>query len=243
MGRYVLGVASALLGLASLTLHGQLISNWQLPGVAGFILVTSVAQVLGGIEILFRNTRRSGATLLVVVYLLFALTFVPGVVAEPGVYATWGNVFYQLALVVGAVMIYGLSSPKLSGRHLYRGALLLFGMCNMSFAIEQVEFLGRTVSLVPRWIPPNAMFWAIITAIAFGLAGIALVVGYRSLLASRLLGLMLILFGFTIWIPRLIADPVRHSNWSEGIETFAIAGVAFIVADYLRRATASPSPD
>jgi uncharacterized membrane protein YphA (DoxX/SURF4 family) len=79
------------------------------------------------------------------------------------------------------------------------------------------------------------MFWAIATTIAFWLAGIALATGYKSLLASRLLALMLMVFGVAVWIPILIADPKTHRNWGEGLETFAIAGVAWIVADYLGR--------
>ncbi len=95
--------------------------------------------------------------------------------------------------------------------------MILFGLCNISYAIEQVEFLARSVSLVPAWIPPNGMFWAIATAIAFGLGGAALVVRYQALLAARLLALMLGIFGVAIWIPILIAHPHTHSNWSEGI--------------------------
>jgi hypothetical protein len=236
MGRYVFGGAALLLGVASLVLHGQLISNWQLPGGAAFIVVTSVAQIIGGAALLFRKTNVLGAIVLGAVYLAFTLTFVPGVVVQPGVYASWGNVFYQLALVVGSAVAYGLASPSVPfAATLCRGAVVLFGLCNISFAIEQVEFLARTVSLVPKWIPPNGMFWAIATTIAFGLAGIALVVGYKSLLASRLLALMLLVFGVTIWIPILVADPKLHRNWSEGLETFAIAGVAWLVADLLGR--------
>jgi len=171
-----------------------------------------------------------------VVYLVISLTFVPGIFAQPGVYASWGNVFYQLALVAGAVIAYGLAAPSLPyTATLCRGAVMLFGLCNISFAIEQVEFLARTVSLVPKWIPPNGMFWAIATTVAFGLAGVALVVGYKSLLAARLLALMLVIFGVAIWIPILIADPKTQGNWSEGLETFAIAGVAWMVADLLGR--------
>ena len=44
---------------------------------------------------------------------------------------------------------------------------------------------------------------------------------------------MLVVFGVAIWIPILIADLKTQGNWSEGIETFAIAGVAWIVADFL----------
>jgi hypothetical protein len=234
VGRYVFGVSALSLGVAGLVLNDQLISNWQLPGIPAFIVVTSVAQIIGGAAMLFGKTTGLGAVILGIVYLIFSLTFVPDVVAEPKVYASWGNVFYQLALVAGAVVAYGqASSSRQKIMNLCGGAVILFGLCNISFAIEQVEFLARTVSLVPSWIPPNGMFWAIATAIAFGLAGIALVVRYPSLLASRLLGLMLAIFGVTIWIPILFADPKTHSNWSEGIETLALAGVAWIVADFL----------
>ena len=77
------------------------------------------------------------------------------------------------------------------------------------------------------------MFWAILITIAFGLAGIALLAGYKSLLAARLLTLMLLVFGIAIWIPILVVDRRLHRNWSEGIETFAIAGAAWIAADFL----------
>ena len=234
MGRYVFGGAALALGVAGLALHGQLISNWQLPGAAVFNVVTSVAQIVGGAAMLFRKTNVLGAIILGVVYLVFSCTFLPGVVAQPGLYASWGNVCYQLALVVGAAVAYGSAAPSLPyAATLCRGAVVVFGLCNISFAIEQVEFLARTVSLVPKWIPPSGMFWAIATTIAFGLAGVAFIVGYKSLLASRLLTSMLLVFGVSIWIPILVADPKTHRNWSEGLETFAIAGVAWIVADFL----------
>jgi len=236
MGRSVFGGAALLMGIASLLLHDQLISEWQLPGVTAFIVVTSVAQIAGGAAILFRKTSGVGAIVLGCVYLLFALTLLQDIVVQPRVYASWGDVFYGVALVAGAVIVLGTASPSLR----YAGtfctyAVRLFGLCNISFAIEQVEFLARTVSLVPHWIPPNGMFWAIVTTIAFALAGIALVAGRQALLASRLLAFMLVFFGFAIWIPMLIADPKTHSNWSEGIETFEIGGVAWIVADFLDR--------
>jgi uncharacterized membrane protein YphA (DoxX/SURF4 family) len=234
MGRHIFGFAALLLGVAGLVLQDQLISSWQLPGAAAFVAITSLAQIAGGAAMLFGRTARTGAATLGVVYLISSLTFVPGIAAEPGVYASWGNVFYQLALVAGAMAAYGLSAP--SGRSAFassRSAVILFGLCNVSFAIEQVEFLARTASLVPVWIPPSGTFWAIATTVAFALAGLALVVGYRSLLASRLLSVMLLVFGVTIWVPILIADPKTHSNWSEGIETFAIAGAAWLVADFL----------
>lgn len=233
MGRWLFGITAVLLGAASLGLHAQLVSEWLLPGKSAFLVVTSIAQIAGGAALPFRKTGRVGAAILAVVYLVFALTFVRDIVAQPGVYASWGDVFYALALVVGAVIAYGLATPSVSSAKVCAAAVALFGLCNISFAIEQVEFLVRTVTLVPKWLPPNGNFWAILTAIAFALAGIALLVRYRARIAAQLLAVMLVIFGAAIWIPMLIADPKTLSNWSEGIETFAIAGVALIIADYL----------
>ncbi len=236
MCRRFFGAASLLIGAASLARHDQLISNWQLPGDAAFIAVTSAAQMIGGAAMQFRKTDRLGAITLGIVYFLFALTFAPDILAHPGVYASWGDVLYGLALVAGAMVAYGLASPSEPyAKTICKVAVLLLGLCSVSFAVEQVEFLDRTAGLVPKWIPPSGMFWAVATTIAFGVAGVSILAGYKSLLASRLLALMLVIFGIAIWIPTLIADPRTHSNWSEGLETFLIAGTAWIAADFLRR--------
>jgi hypothetical protein len=240
LGRLVFGVASLLLGIACLVLHDQLISSWQLPGDSAFLVVTSAALIAGGAAIQLPRTARIGAAILGSVYLIFSLTFVPGIFAQPTLYASWGNVFYQLPPVSGAIVAYYVTSPASSyAKIACRAAVIILGLSYGSFAIEQIEFLARTASLVPKWVPPSGTFWTIATTIAFGLAAIAMVSGYKSLLASRLSALMLALFGITIWIPLLIADPKTHSNWSEGLETFAIAGAAWIVAERLDRKSLS----
>ena len=47
----------------------------------------------------------------------------------------------------------------------------------------------------------------------------------------RLMTLMLALFGVLVWIPRLIAHPEAHGNWSEFGLTLLITGAAWMVAD------------
>jgi hypothetical protein len=44
---------------------------------------------------------------------------------------------------------------------------------------------------------------------------------------------MLVLFGLLVWVPILMTDSHTHANWSETAETFAIAGIAWILADLL----------
>lgn len=223
VGRHVFGAAALLLGIACLVLHDQLISNWAWPGAAAFLWTTSLVQAGGGFGMQFRATARAAALTLGAVYLVIALTFVPVIFVQPGVYASWGDVFYALALVAGAMAACGLGRP----------AVILLGLCAASFGIEQVEFFARTVSLVPSWVPPDGTFWAIATTAAFTLAAISLVSGYKALLAARMLTLMMLIFAVATWIPILIADPRTLSNWSEGLETFAIAGAAWLVADFL----------
>ena len=209
------------LGAASLVLHDQLISMWNFPGAQIFLYVTSVAQLLGGLAMLLPTTAKRGSLLLTIVYAVIALTFVPPIFREPTVYASWGNVFYPLALVAGAAAVYGLDSL----------ATTMWGLCNLSFAIEQIEFFARTASLVPPWMPGGGNFWVVVTTVALAVAGIAILTRRQAQLASRLLTILFLAFGVTIWIPMLIAYPGNHGNWSEGLETIAIAGTAWIVAD------------
>ena len=234
MGRHLFGAASLALGVASLVLHVQLVSSWTLPGRAVFLDVTAAAQIAGGLAIQFPHYARLGARILLVVYAIFACTIVPPIFTQPGVYASWGNICYSLGLVVGAVVADALASPPdPEMKNAANVAVIVYGLCNISYAIEQLEFFARTVSLVPTWVPLGGSFWTVVTTIAFALAGVSFLIRYQALLASRLLTVMLLIFGVTIWIPMLIAQPGHLGNWSEGLETFALAGAAWIVADFL----------
>jgi hypothetical protein len=77
------------------------------------------------------------------------------------------------------------------------------------------------------------MFWALTTTVLFGLAAAALLTNRMALLSTRLLTMMLVIFGLLVWVPLVLSDPHSQSNWSEMAETFAIAGTACILADLL----------
>ena len=44
---------------------------------------------------------------------------------------------------------------------------------------------------------------------------------------------MIVGFGLLIWLPAPFADPHSFLNWGGNAENLAIAGAAWIVADYL----------
>lgn len=193
----------------------------------------AAAQCIGGILILFDRTARAGAAAICAAYLVLSLLSVPQMVAHPQIYASWGNFFYPFSLVIGAAIVVTRSSQAWEPKTVARIASMLLGICAASFGIEQAEFLGRTASLVPAWIPPDKMFWAITTCVPFALAAVALVTNRFALPAARLFTLMMLLFGVLVWIPVLVSDPHNHGNWVEGTETFAIAGAAWVLADIL----------
>jgi hypothetical protein len=101
----------------------------------------------------------------------------------------------------------------------------------VSFTLAQIFFPKITADLVPTWIPPNQIFWVVLTTVAFGLAAIAIIINIRARLALRLLAVMLGLFGLLIWVPTVTTQPGTHFNWSEFAINFLITGSAWLVAD------------
>jgi len=219
LGRYVYGITAIGFGICGLVWH-----DGPYHGTLGYIV--AIINILGGAAVLWPRTLQTGALVLGCLYFVFALLDVPLIIRHPLVYNNFGNFFEpSFAMVSGAAILY---SPKFAKLGYYA-----FGLCVVSFGLEQLFYLAPTASLVPKWIPPGQMFWAIATTAAFFLAAIALLTGYKALLAARLNAAMLGGFGLLVWVPALFADPHTLSNWTESLETLAMAACAWIVADYL----------
>jgi hypothetical protein len=238
LGRHVFGVAALAFGLITLVWHNY--KDWDqlryiLNAADGpvFVYAAAAAQIFGGTAIQFRRTAKTGAVFVGAVYLAFAVLGVPLIITTPQIYNSWGNFFEQLSLVTGAGMIYFHMSSAWTPEILIRVGRNLMGICVTSFTLEQAVYLDATAKLVPKWLPPSQMFWAITTTVLFTLAAVALLTNRMALLATRLLTAMIVIFGLLVWIPMLLSDPHSHANWSESAETFAIAGTAWILADLL----------
>jgi hypothetical protein len=229
LGRHVFGVAALAFGL--ITLAWPDYNGWHRPRY--LVYAAAAALIFGGAAIQFRRIARAGAAVLGAVYLVFALQCVPGILAAPKIYNSWGNFFEQFSLLTGAAIVYARLSSAWSPETLNRIGRILVGLCAASFALEQAFYLHPTASLVPKWIPPSQMFWAVATTVFFALAAVAFLTNRMAPLAARLLTMMLLIFGLIVWVPLLLSTTRSHTNWSETAETFAIAGTAWILADLL----------
>jgi uncharacterized membrane protein YphA (DoxX/SURF4 family) len=234
-GRIVFGASAVLFGVIALMWYDsdtwQTLSQiWSLPfgTIIGGCLM--IVQIAGGIGMLYPGAARLASIVLAIVYLLFSLACIPGIIAAPTVY--YGSFFEQFSLLCGAIALYAATEANAARAGAFgRVARLGLGVCAISFTLSQILYLPVTAGLVPKWIPPNQTFWAILTTIAFALAAISILIGRQARLALRLMTLMLALFGVLVWVPRLIAHPEAHLNWSEFGLTYLITGAVWMVAD------------
>jgi uncharacterized membrane protein YphA (DoxX/SURF4 family) len=234
LGHYVYGLATIGSGICALAWHRfDALAGVPHRGILTYIVAT--IEILAGVAVLWPRTARAGAVALGAIYFTFALLAVPLIIEHPLVYNSFGNFFEQFSFVSGAVILYACSGPIATARNarLAQIGYYSFGICVVSFTLEQLFYLSETASLVPKWIPPGQMFWAMATTAAFALAAIALLTGFMARLAARLTTAMIVGFGLLVWLPALFAGPHSYPNWSESVETLGIAATAWIVADFL----------
>ena len=242
LGHRVYGLAAVMFGVISLVWR-DFGAPWQqiqflgdVPHREILVYVAAIVEIAGGLAMQWRSTARAGAVALGCLFLFFGLTWAPRIAKEPLVYDRWGNLFEQLSIVSGAMVAYGMLS---SGGGTQRSArvarigYVCFGVCVISFTLEQLFYLSGTASFVPKWIPPGQMFWAVVTTIAFALAAIALLAGVKALLAARLLTVMIIGFQLLVWLPAPFGNPHALISWAGNAQNLAIAGASWIVMDYL----------
>ncbi|MGB6984590.1 MAG: hypothetical protein WBD74_01300 [Candidatus Aquilonibacter sp.] len=241
LGRHVYGLAAIAFGLAGLAFHD--FNLWQQlpvhdPALREFLVnIAAAIEIVGGLAMQWSKTARAGAIMLGSLFAIFALVKIPLIVAQPLAYDQWGNFFEQVSLVSGALIAYAMLTRN---ARLGQIGYYLFGICVISFTLEQFFYLNGTAHFVPAWIPLGQMFWAIATTVAFALAAIALLSGRFALLAARLTTLMIAGFGLLVWLPTLwsstfFANAHSLTAWAGNAENWAICGSAWIVADYLCR--------
>ena len=237
-GRVIFGASAVLFGIIALIWHDaetwqNLHHIWSLP--FGIVLGGSlmIAQIAGGVGVLYPRTARLASLILCLVYLCFSLACVPDIIAAANIYDRFGGSFFLFfSLLCGAIALYAATEADGTKAVVFsRFARLGLGVSAISFALGQVLLLRETAQLVPTWIPFSHMFWAILTTIAFAFAAIAILINHRARLAIHLMALMLVLFGLLVWVPHVVARPQAHFMWSECLLTFLAAGAAGVVGD------------
>lgn len=221
----------------------QPIQAWgdSLAGVKILAYIAALWLVIGGAAILWRRTARAGAGALAAIYFLFAVFWLPRFYTAPHalgfqvslIIGLFAGVAQQLILVGAAAILYAsLGSQDAAQRsRILIPVRWIFGFSSLAFGGGHLTGVRGAAAMVPKWIPFGGDFWAILTGVAFVLAGIAILSGFLDLLATRLLALMLFVFSVLVLAPGPFAHPHNHVAWGSNAYNLAAVGAVWIFAE------------
>jgi uncharacterized membrane protein len=258
LGVYILGLSTVAAGVFDLIWREfepahqpiQALGD-HIPGQQILAYITAAWLVVVGAALLWRRTTRAAAIAIGVVYLAFALFWLPRFYTAPLVLGVHASVYIsvlagmcsQLIVVAAAVLLFSVSSNnQVQSGNVTSIARVIFGIGPVFFGLGHLTGAQANAFMVPQWMPWGQIFWVNLTGVAFVLAGSAILTGILDVLAARLLALMLLVFSAFSLIPRLVAAPHQHIPWGSNAYNLAAVGSVWIYAEFIaKRRTARKS--
>ena len=248
IGVWFYGLGTALTGILDIAWrefdasHQPIKSLGNVPGQSVLACVAGVWLVAAGLAILWRRGVRFGAAASATAYMIFVALWLPRYYS--GIHALGWRIdvllgisfglAQQLLLVAPAVIVYVsiASTDSLLQARATIAARWLLGLPPILFGLLHLAGIHVFASIVPRWIPFGE-FWAVLTGIAFLLAGVAICLGIKDVLAARLLALMLLLFEGLVEVPPIFIRLHNQATWGAAVYNLAAIGACWIFAEFL----------
>ena len=238
--------ALTMIGLGVLGLiYGDFAMVWQripiehVPGRQLIAYACAAIELILGVGLLFRGTRRFAAAVLAVYLLLWLLLKIPAVVVMPQLEAAWLG-FGEIAVIfAGGWTLHasladgGRKQGFISGSTGIRCARVLFALSLPMIGLSHFFYSEQTVAFVPAWLPFR-LAWVYLTGAGSIAASLAILFGIVPRLAATLEAAMLTIITLLVWGPGVIATPTDRTQWTALIISFAIAGGAWLVAGAYR---------
>jgi uncharacterized membrane protein YphA (DoxX/SURF4 family) len=211
----------------------------NIPGATVFAYIIGLGMVTGALALLWRRSRRIGGAALAAIYFIFALFWLPRFYTAPhylgiripvyiGVFSGVG--IELIAFAAGVLVWASMGEHDSSRNRMVLAMRWLFGICAIGFGLQHLTNIKANLEYVPKWLPPGAEFWVIVTGICFVLAGVAILTGILDGLAAWMLGVMFLTFNLTILPTYIFADPKDHAAWGGNAYNLAAVGSAWILA-------------
>lgn len=216
----------------------------HIPGRAVLALIAGACLIGGGAAILRPRVARAGALALGGIYLVFALFWLPRfytaihlmgctIALVSGLLTGLGQ---QLILVAAAGIVYAsrLGKDSSGSSRIARVVRWTFGLSSIAFGLAHLSGVRQVSAMVPKWLPLGGDVWAILTGIAFMLAGIAILARIQDVLAARLLSVMLFVFSVLVLSRAPMARPHDHVAWGSNAYNLAAVGAVAILAGSMK---------
>ncbi len=243
--------ALALVGLgAEHFVYGEFVTGrapaWPdgIPGKLVWVYSSGVLVMLAGMAVLTRRWARPAALGLGVMVLTWALVrHVPVVIADSLLAGSWTRAGKALTIVGGSFAV-AATLPALPGvanegwRRFVNatGPFVRLGQFSLAAfliltGIQHFKFLEFVVTLIPTWIPGNAVWWTRFAGVALIAGGVGLLFSRTAALAALATGLMVFSWFWIVHLPRV------GMSVSDGIAVFealGVSGIALVVAGVRR---------
>jgi uncharacterized membrane protein len=249
IGVYLYGIAAVAYGISDLVWgefdpSDQPLQAWgnHIPGSTFFAYVAALWLVVAGAGLLWDSSRRTAAWSLTILYGIFVLFPLPRFYWGPHVHGHRAYVYFgvlvdvcqEIILFVAAVIVWK-SRPGWDSLSPRTARMLrwTFGLCSIDFGLAHLSGPWTVVPMIPKWIPFGATFWAVLTGVAFVLAGLGIISEVLDVLAARLLGVMLLVFSVLALAPLIFSFPHAHWTWGANAYNLTAVGAAWIVAEWV----------
>jgi uncharacterized membrane protein len=160
---------------------------------------------------------------------------------------SWYGISEAVSVLVGVWTLYALdrrrehagAATALTGDRALRLGRILFGGACLVYGLAHFAYTAYSLPFVPNWLPARTPL-VYLTGVCHVAAGAGLILGVVPRLAATLEAVMILLFGFLVWLPSHLAHPVPpwagspQNQWSETFLNFLLASVAWMIADSLR---------
>ena len=229
---YALG--ALMLGVIGL-FYGDFALQWQ-PVPEGIPLRTPLAYasavfllVAGGALLSTRYSLTAALYLGCFFGLWVVLLQTPQALSNPSDVAAWLGFAENLALALAGITAWSLAAQDASRRRVFvRPAQIIFGICLLEFGLSHFVYPEFAASMIPELFPFR-LFLAYFTGAGHFAAGLALISGIATRLASTLLAAMFACFVLLLHIPRVIADPANRVEWTMLAVAITLTGAAWLI--------------
>ena len=249
VGLWIYGLATVVTGIVDIVWGAFEPSHQPIQALGVHIPVSQILAyiagawlVAAGMAILWQRTERIGAAGSAMIYLVFALLWVPRFYTATHQFGfrigvlmfIFFGIGQQLLLVTPAAIVYAVSAssdPVWRERAAVAAGWTL-GLGPIAFGLVHLVNAYVLARFVPHWVP-FPVFWAVLTGFAFLLAGIAIVWRIQDVLAARLLGLMLLLFEAAVEIPPVFAQPHNQVAWGAAVYNVTAIGACLMFSEFV----------
>jgi uncharacterized membrane protein len=246
LGQLIFAISFICLSIQGILMHdfsfGRPPALPDTTGRAMWAYIGGLMVLLAGVAVIVRRYA-SLATFIVGVIILisiFVVRSIPDLLSKDVAGAFWSlNAFKTLSMAGGCFIISLSFVPNFSNAAA-RKCMLWFGVISLAYFLflcglahfKFIEFLNG--GFIPGYIPFKT-FWGYFTGVCLISGGIGLLIRSVRRLAALMCGIMILGWFFLLHIPRMLAAPNDYMEWFGVLESFAFAGIFFVLSEVFSR--------